>query len=117
MTKFTMGQKVEQLPISELPVWRQIALDPSVTDHMNGAKAYHTLISGLITRLGNGASRWDNMSPYQQVNVLAVYSEIPVEFLKEAAETDSLDKLFAGRTVGEFVMPGRKPELRTRSHC
>jgi hypothetical protein len=101
--------------ISDSSIWQRIAANPSVIDHMNGAKSYHLLIGGLLTRLGGGAGRWDNMSACQKVNVLAVYSGIPVDFIKQAAETDSLAKLFAGRPVGEF-MPG-KPEHRTQSRC
>lgn len=93
-------EPAKQPSVSEHPVWSEITSNPSVIDHMNGAKAYHTLIGGLLTRLGGGASNWDKMSPYQQVNVLAVYSGIPIGVLKEAAETDSLDKLFAGQAVG-----------------
>lgn len=89
----------KQLPVSEHPVWSRIASNQAIANHMNGAKAYHTLIGGLLTRIGGGASSWDRMSAYQQVNVLAVYLGIPVGVLKEAEETNSLTKLLASPSI------------------
>lgn len=88
------------IPESENPIWETIANNPKIQPYLIGAQAYHSLIGGLLNRIGGGAGQWDNMSAFQQANVLGIYVGLPTSVLKEAAVTGRLEELFSNRSSG-----------------